>query len=110
MSATIARSRGSDESALRERVLVIPATIRGEVGDEHRASDVLHCERLEITKAPPIRLDAAGGRLLLDPEVLTELLKEGGQTHGLPPSVRHALGRIIRGHEPWVNRAVPARL
>jgi hypothetical protein len=74
------------------------------VGHEHRASDLLHGERQEITKAPAIGFDAAGGRLLLDPEKGHEFLKERGQTHGLSPFVRHALGRIIRRNQPGVNR------
>jgi len=76
------------------------------VGYEHRASDFLHGERFKIPKTPAICVDAARGRLLLDPEKGQEFLKERGQTHGLSPFVRHALGRIIGRNQPGVNRRI----
>src|SRR6266404_376606 len=50
-----------------------------------------------------VGLDGAGGHLLFDPEKVAELLEQGGQTHRLPPRVRHALGGSIEGNEPGVN-------
>jgi hypothetical protein len=43
------------------------------------------------------------GRPLLDPQELCELVKQCGQTHAMPPFVRHALGRIIGPRKPGVN-------
>jgi hypothetical protein len=73
------------------------------MGHQHGSSELLHHERLIVPEAPAVGLDGSWGRLPLDPEIVTELLKQGGQAHRLPPRVRHALGSSIGCHEPRVN-------
>src|SRR5260370_38937919 len=88
----------------REVVLVAPTRGLGELRDQHRASHLLHDERLETTETPPIGRNRRWGRHLLDPEEVTELLEQGGQTHRLPPHVRHALRSSMGRGEPAINR------
>src|SRR5215471_16067398 len=91
------------EPAMRQVVLVAPTVLHREVAEQHRASHLLHDKRLEISETPPVGLDRAWGRLLLNPEIVTELLEQGGQAHRLPPRVRHALGGSIGWSDPGVK-------
>src|SRR5215467_3122610 len=96
-------NRSRLELAFREIVLIAPARLLGEVFEQHRASGPLHEKGLEIPKTPSIGCDRRWGRSFFDPEQVAELLEPGGQTHRLPPFVRHALGRSIRGDQPGVK-------
>src|SRR6266853_847824 len=87
----------------RQVILVRPTGLSREMGHQHGSSEWLHHERLIVPEAPAVRLDGSWGRLLLDPEIVAELLEQGGQAHRLPPRVRHALEGSIGGYEPCVN-------
>src|ERR671918_1505895 len=63
-------------------------------------------ELQEVLEPGAIGRHGFRGRLLFDPQVVAELLKKCGQAHeSPPPSVRHALWRIIRRYEPCVKCA-----
>src|SRR5215813_667671 len=97
-------NRSGLELAFCEIVLIAPARLLCEVCEQHRPSGPLHEKGLEIPKTPSIGSDRRGGRSFFDPEKVAEFLEQGGQTHRLPPFVRHALGRSIRGDQPRVKR------
>src|SRR5205823_1571522 len=91
------------EPAPGQVVLVVPTSLSREVRHEHRPSYLLHDKRLVIAETPSIRCDRCWGRLLFDPEKVTELLELGGQAHRLPPRVRHALRSSMGCGEPGIN-------
>src|SRR5215510_3781303 len=97
-------NRAGLELAIRQLVLIAPTHLLGKMREQRRASHVLHDKRQEIAETPSIGGNRRWGRSFFDPEKVTKLLEQGGQTHRLPPRVRHALRRSMRPGDPWINR------